>query len=317
MSVAESFGLATSSPLMEIAREAWRRWRRADPAIAVVTELDDLPHWTLTATAAEKRDLFARLAALTSTDHDAATVLAWLLLPGASDLAAALGDLAEDIDALVAGQLWIECAEAHRLNPAVVKPEILRRTRRAVCAELGVGEGARRQDRVWASALSVDFIENVITDVFVPEMEEDGFALVTELAIDAMDAGVVTVFDAWLVEHLARVASWHGAAGGRGRMGLTTPAVVDEVAELVRLSSRALRRRATTIVDRLAEYARVRDDPDLYPKWRARHPPMQVSASEEMHLVVGDDSAEWIKARDLDPASVRGVGSGSPIRRNA
>ena len=45
-----------------------------------------------------------------------------------------------------------------------------------------------------------------------------------------MDANAINVFDAWLLGHLAGVAAQMGVAGSRGRMGLTTPAVVDEIA---------------------------------------------------------------------------------------
>ena len=130
----------------------------------------------------------------------------------------------------------------------------------------------------------------------------DPFWEVTGLMIEAIDAKALHVFDAWLLGELARIAAELDVAGRRGRSGLTTPAVVDELAATVHLSARAIRRRATTALDRWAEFLRVRDDPDAYPAWRAKHRDCAVTPAEEMQLVLNEDGpAEFFRTRDLPP----------------
>ena len=233
---------------------AWPRWCAADPELAVVDELAELSEWTRQAAAQRRNDVLARLAALTKYDSVAAPALTWLLVPGATRLANDLRDLDPGIDGLVAGQLWVEVSGAYSLNGGRIAGAILGRARREVCAELGVGDGARRRDRVWAESIRVGSARELDVAADGYESQDELFDQVTELMIDAMDANAIHVFDAWLLGHLASVAAQMGVAGSRGRMGLTTPAVVDEVAGMVHLSPRAIRRRATTALDRFAEY---------------------------------------------------------------
>lgn len=51
--------------------------------------------------------MLARIHRLAVDEVDAAALLGWLLVPGASRLASFLADLSADMDALVAGQLWL------------------------------------------------------------------------------------------------------------------------------------------------------------------------------------------------------------------
>ncbi|HET7385587.1 MAG TPA: hypothetical protein VFJ19_02875 [Nocardioidaceae bacterium] len=306
------------SPLMLGARSAWARWCREDPELAVVCDLADLRTWTRTASHDEKATVTAALATRTEHDQTAVAALVWLLIPGACVLAEELHDLAPEIDALVAGQLWIEAASSWRLRGPGIAGTILRRVRRAVCADLGVGDGARRRDRSWATSVRMARLDDTIAAA--PDTGGvDPFWQVTELLMEAMDDHVLGVFDAWLIGELAQVAHYAEAAGRRGRMGLTTPGVVETVAQHVRLSPRALRRRAVKAVDRIAEYLAVRDDPARFAVWKARHPPVSLTAREQMQLVIDEDeSAYWIRARsrvaggsvhDASPGSRRSAGA--------
>lgn len=304
-------GLATNlgvdddrSPLMVAAHRIWTRWCAADPELAVVEDLGDLPAWTRRATASTKGAVLSKLAALTASDEEAVTVLVWLLIPGATRIADNLRDLHPDIDRMVAGQLWLEAAQAHELDGGKVAGKILGRTRREVGADLGVGDLARRRDRVWAEATRVEYDATI---GFAPEddgSQGDAFWDLTGLMIEAMDVNAIHVFDAVLLGDLARVAAELNVGAHRGRMGLTTPAVVDVVAECVHLSSRAIRRRASAALDRLAEYVSVRDDQAKFLVWRAQHPTCQVTAAEEMHLVINEDhDAHFFRVRDLPPGA--------------
>lgn len=282
---------------MAAARTGWRRWCVADPCLAVVPELDELWEWMRRASGHKRDVVFRRLAALTAYEVEAITSVAWLLIPGGRVMATELRDLSPDIDGLVAGLLWAECSEAWRVHGSGMAHTLLMRTRREVCAELGVGDGAKRRDLAWAMAVPVAHMEvQVAADL--GEESPDPFWDVTELMIEVMDAGAIEVFDAWLIGELARVAHAADAPAHRGRMGLTTPAVVETVAQHVHLSTRALRRRATKAIDRIAEYVDVRDDPARFAAWKAQHPAGGLAAVEEMHLVIAEDcSPHWIRAR--------------------
>lgn len=177
------------------------------------------------------------------------------------------------------------------------RSHILQRTRREVCAELGVGEGAQRRDRAWATSVRVEHFDEVMVPAQDDETE-DPFWQVTALLIEAIDDGAIGVFDAWLIGELARIAHAFEAPGHRGRLGLTTPAVVDHVAQDVRLSTRALRRRAAKALDRMSEYVAVREDDARFAVWRARRRTASQLAQEEMELVIGvDEAAYWVRAR--------------------
>jgi hypothetical protein len=303
MGVAARLGVGDlGSPLMEAACHAWPRWCAADPKLAVVKELAELPEWMCHASGQQKNDVLSRLAALTEHDSLAEAAMAWLLVPGASRIANELGDLHRDIDGLVAGQLWIEVSRSHELSGRRIAGTILRRTRREVCAELGIGDRARRRDRVWAESIRVEDTSELGVAADGYESQDELFEQVTELMIDAMNAKAINSFDAWLLGQLANLATQMGVAGSRGRMGLTTPAVVDEVAGMVHLSARAIRRRATTALDRFAEYVRVRESPERFAVWKAQHTSCPVTPAEEMQLVLTEDcDPHFFRVRDLPP----------------
>lgn len=196
------------SPLMRAVCGSWARWCTDDPELAVVETLTELPEWTRHACGEEKDAVLSRLAGLTAYERDAAVALAWLLLPGATRVAAELSDLHPDIDGLVAGQLWIEVSGAHRLRPRRVAATILARTRREVAAELGVGDLATRRDRVWAEAVRMETDENLPVVADGHESLDDLFDQITDLMIDAMDANAI---DASTRGFSAR---WHNSLQG-------------------------------------------------------------------------------------------------------
>lgn len=303
--VAAHLGLEPEeAPLVIAARAAWQQWCVDDPTLAVVPELDDLSSWTRGAAGAEKDAVLGKVAARTAYDTDAAVVLAWLLLPGATRVAGELRDLHPDIDGLVAGQLWIEVSGAHHLRTRRVAATILARTRREVAAELGIGDLAMRRDRVWAETVRVANDDDLAVPADAHESLDDLFDQITDLMIEAMDANAIHVFDAWLLGSLANLAAQMDAPGHRGRMGLTAPAVVDRLADVVHLSPRAIRRRASAALEQWAEYVAVRDDPERFAMWRAQHTCCPVTPAEEMQLVLTEDNdAHFFRVRDLPPGA--------------
>lgn len=292
MDLANCLGVGDiDSPLMTAAAAAWRRWSAADASLAVVAKLEELRAWTTQAPREEKADVLARLAALTAADADAVTVMAWLLVPGATGVAAELRDLHPDIDGLVVGQLWIEVSSAHRLTGSGLARAILRRTRSEVMAELGIGDAAERRDRAWAHAFSAD---GTVEDLTAPEPEPFADYTVLELLKAAFIDGAAVGFDLYLLWELAHIAETLGAPAHRGRMGLTTPAVVEAFAAERHLNARSVRRRASEVLDRLREYASVRDDVDALAHWKTLHPPVVLSAREQMELAIEEEQAWWL-----------------------
>lgn len=138
MSVAKCLGVDDlDGPNMNEARSHWPQWCEEEPALAIVDDLKDLPHWMRQAEPAERDAVVSALLRLGATDRRASMVLAWLLVPGASLLAGRLRNLADVIDEVVAGQLWIQISE--HLSLAQRLPE----TRRRI-GDWRVGPGFRR-----------------------------------------------------------------------------------------------------------------------------------------------------------------------------
>lgn len=255
MSVAKCLGLDDfDGPAMGAAAVAWQRWCHQDPELAVVDDLPDLPGWTLRATTATKDALLARLHRLSQDDTEAATVLAWLLLPGATRLADSLRDLSPDIDALTAGELWLQI----RSRPAerCVAATILRAVRRSLLAELGHSEAARRSDGTWANTTLCDNPADLDLLAGVPELHADAVFETSLLMQSALVASLVSLPDASLLQQLAEAAEERSAPGRRGRAGLTSPSVVECVARYRPQSVRSIRRRASMLLDRLGRYAK-------------------------------------------------------------
>lgn len=305
MSVADRCGLHDpDGAQMHAARAAWVRWSTERPQLRTVEDLTDMHEWTRSVSSREANEILGVLASMTDREPEAITALMWALIPGAEALARRLADLPGDSEGLVAGQLWIEASQAHLLRTRSVAGAILARTRREVSAELGVGDLATRRDRVWAEAVCVADATQLEPAGDEYESQDELVGQVERLEVEAMEAHAINAFDAWLLDRLASVAARLEVPGHRGRMGLTTPAVVDELARIVHLSPRAIRRRATTALDRLAEYVKVRDDPHKFAVWRAQHPTCPVTPAEEMQLVITDEcDAHFFRVRDLPPGA--------------
>lgn len=285
MSVAKCLGLdGVDAPAMVAAAVAWQRWCHQDLELAVVDDLLDLPGWTRRATIAAKDVLLARLHRLAIDDAEAATVLAWLLLPGATRLADNLRDLSPDIDALTAGELWLKI----RSRPAnrCVAATILRAVRQSLLAELGHAEAARRSDRTWANTTLCENPDDLDVLAGVPELHADAVFEASLLVVSAVVRGLVTLGDASLLQQLAEVAEERSAPGRRGRAGLTSPSVVEYVGRYRPESVRSIRRRASMLMDRLGNYAK---DERLIEELRAfigahEVPPMSLDEVLEEYL---------------------------------
>ncbi|GAB3854576.1 hypothetical protein GCM10028801_08930 [Nocardioides maradonensis] len=303
MSVAECLGLADpESAMLMAARAAWPRWCSADRDLAVVPDLIELPRWTSAASRSAANQVLGALASLTATQPAAVTALAWVLLPGAEKVARKLADLHSDMDGLVAGQLWIEASQAHRLRTEKTAATILALVRREVSADVGVGDLAERRDRTMTRATeSTDALEQL------PMIEPlvDAGPVVVELFRSAYRAYAISGFDYWLLWILAEEADRQDAAAHRGRMGLTSPSVVEVVARDAALSARSLRTHAAKAIDRLRAFAEAREDPARFAEWTAQHPQPVLSVREERELAIREwEFDEFVKARRTAPLEV-------------
>lgn len=147
--IAEILGIdAEDSPALQEACESWRSWLELKPELRVVDDLADLPAWTHQRDP-RTNDVLRALARLGSpTGHDiklATSVLCWLLLPGAITLAKQYANVGRSqTDLLVATELWSAARSVDWQRSSAIASSVLRRTRRGVQAELGIGEGGRR-----------------------------------------------------------------------------------------------------------------------------------------------------------------------------
>jgi hypothetical protein len=255
MSVAKCLGLDdVDGPAIAAAAAAWQRWCHQEPAMAVVDELFDLPNWTRRVPTPTKDGLLFRLHRLAQDDAEAAAVVAWLLLPGATRLADSLRDLSPDIDALVAGELWLQI----RTRPAgrCVASTILRNVRRSLLAELGNAEAAQRRDRTWANTTLCDNAQDLDLLAGLPDLDADAVFESSLLVQRALLGGVLNLGEASLLQELADAAAEQQTPARRGRAGLTSPAVVEFVTRYRPGSARSVRRCASMLMDRLGRYAK-------------------------------------------------------------
>lgn len=304
MSVATCLGLDdVDGPAIAAAAVAWQRWCHLDPELAVVDDLVDLPAWTRRASPATKDALLARLHRRAQEDAEAASVLAWLLLPGATRLADNLWDLSPDIDALIAGELWLRI----RTRPAqrCVAATILRAVRRSLLAELGNAEAAQRRDRTWANTTLCDNAGDLDLLAGLPDLDADAVFESSLLVQRALLGGVLHLADASLLQELADVAGERQAPARRGRAGLTSPAVVAQVTRHRPRSARSVRRRASMLMDRLGRYARENRLVEDLGAFVAAHELRPMSLDEVLEEYLWQHIDEYVDEshRDLDESA--------------
>lgn len=262
------------------ARAAWHRWVTEGRVGGVVDDLVDLPAWAL-ASSDEAKAVLGVLASSTESEPDAITALVWALLPGAEKVARRLRDLSDDIDGLVASQLWIEASAAYRLATPNVAGAIVGQTQREVLADLGAGDLAVRRDRAMAQAIGDP---GLLDDLAWVGPEDDLGLVLAEVFHVGHEEAAINGLDYWLLWALAAEADRQNVPAHRGRVGLTAPAVVGAVAAEANLAPRSLRKRAARALDRLVEYVDARDDPRRYAAWKAQHRQRELTIWDELEL---------------------------------
>lgn len=200
----------------------------------------------------ERDAVLATLRNIAADDQRAYVLLAWLLMPNAARVAGKIRRLADAIDEIVAGQLWIQICDHDPHDDTFVAARILDRVYRESMAELGVGDLAMRRDEAWAMAVPVDAFDEAIIDEDEVRRRKD---VLNDLLQRAIDSGRLPESDRDLLLDLAHAAEHLEAPGRRGRGGLMTPSVTQMVEEAHALSSRSIRRHASGAIRALREEA--------------------------------------------------------------
>ena len=263
MSVATKLGLTDPGRgLLAEAGEKWSRWCEEDPRLAVADGLLELQAWLLETVGPEAPQsawddadgvmhALARLASPRGGDDIAATAaVAYLLLPGASLLANRLRGVAEQIDQLVAAQLWLEIRAFKWERLQKVAANILWNTRREVLREaradqailLDPGADAWQRAEARARTDTEDLYESL-------EMTW----LVRHLLARAITEGVITDRERTVLLALAEAAADHEVTVHRGVAGLYSRPALHAVARQTGWSISTVRRRAMASIEAMAD----------------------------------------------------------------
>lgn len=254
MSVAKCLGVDDiDAPNMRELRAEWPHWCQSIPALPPVSDLTHLPNWMQNANPNQRDAVLTALRTIAETDRRAYLALAWLLMPGASKVAGRLRRLADRIDEVAAGQLWMQICGHSPDDSSYVAKKILGRVAKESMAELGVGDLAKRRDPMWSATVVVDAFEESQGE------ESDDAAMAKEEMNDllqrAVDSGKLSAADRDLLLDLAHAAANTRAPGRRGRGGLMTPSVTQMVEESHAMSSRSVRRHASSAIKALQDEA--------------------------------------------------------------
>ena len=255
MCVATHLGLNDpDNDVLALARSRWPQWQQKHPVLRVVEDLLELPDWLRAAGPVRADEVLLVLAQLSSRDGGddvAATgALAWVLLPGASLLAARLATLTPRIDQLLAAALWVEARTFAWQSRRRVAANILMNTRRSVMRDLGVGVCA---DPTWRRSVPVDPTQQWRETPTEEEVPPTGDEL-TQLLARACALQVISDSDRTLLLDVAGTAHRHAPPrSGRGNAGLLSNAVSAEVGNRVGVSAITIRRRTHRTLEALRE----------------------------------------------------------------
>ncbi|MGO0577726.1 hypothetical protein [Ornithinimicrobium panacihumi] len=233
--------------------------------LEVCDALPELPGWVRQAGPQEANEVLLALAELGAADGGddpvATAALLWLLLPGAVGVAHALRSVSDQIDELVAGQLWICARTVSWAKGVAVAATVLMNTRREVLNELGLSKEARAAGyEVPTADLAYlcgrwSFATPVGTGTSQDSAAGEDAALLRGLLEDAIAVGVVTGDDAHLLLRLAQAADTR--RGGRGLGGLLARSTSTDVAREWGVSRASVTRRADRALRALRQtYAR-------------------------------------------------------------
>jgi hypothetical protein len=242
MSVTQAIGYTTDQ-IDQMIRGHWEGWAEIVPDLDLVPDPLQLKRWL---TSADRRDAdrilrgLAQLASINGADSiEAAAVLAWLLVPVASLVAHHLGALHQDIDQLVAGQLWIEVRTYPWQTTGRVAANVRFKVRKQLLKDLGATLP------MW---LPLDEVRSSISD---PERHSSE---ILEILIDGLEAEVISQDDFDLLLAVLDAAERIPIQPFTG-LRLTGNRVSEAVASELAVTGRTVRRQTTGSIRALAEFA--------------------------------------------------------------
>lgn len=260
MSLRTQLGLTGVSPTpVQRAVEAWPAWASQHPVLARVEDPEQLDTWLQEVAPREANEVLLALGEIGAVDGAddtaAASVLAELLVPGATVIAQDLHRMSPRMDELVAAQLWISVRTLSWGDRIQVASTVLMNVRRDVLRHLG-----------WASAWSqrVSLLDPTqdegaswlsIESRRQPFEHQGAQDALYDLLEDAVAAQIVPLREVRLLLRLAEASD--GSATRRANAGLTSKPAVREVAAEQCTSTASVERRARRALGQLrGSYAR-------------------------------------------------------------
>lgn len=242
MSVTQAIGYTTDQ-IEQMIREHWQGWAEVAPDLCLVPDPLQLKRWL---TDSDRRDAdrilrgLAQLASVDGADSiKAAAVLAWLLVPAATLVAHHLGALHQDMDQLVAGQLWIEVRTYPWQTTGRVAANVRFNVRKKLLKDLGATLP------MW---LPLDEVRSSTRD---PEQYNSE---ILAILIDGLDAEVISQDDFDLLLAVLDAAERIPVQPFTG-LRLTGNKVSEAVAADRTVTGRTVRRQTTGSIRALAEFA--------------------------------------------------------------
>lgn len=266
MTIQQALGLEPEGATLKRLEALWPTWAAADPRIRV-TDFEGLRCFQRSGETHQVRELIAALASRAAIegadDPDAASALAFMLIPGAVVIARNLRewvdqsrpDWASDLaalDALVASELWRTIREfpAHHLENVV--GNVLARTKYACRRELGDRLQLHRAHSVWPDTTLVDDLDELDRLLYAAsEGPCPTTVRVREALKDGIDAGLIDLAEADLLYEVSERVGDLGYNLVRGSGGLTSHQVAAQLAAAEGISTMTMRRRIQRALDAL------------------------------------------------------------------
>lgn len=247
MSVETALGISAEIA-QQIITQRWEGWVKARPALALV-DRTNVRGWLRRVDLDQASAALRGLAQLAATDGgddtEAATVLAWVMLPAACRIASDLSDLHPDIDCIVASQLWIEVRTFNWRASRKVAGNLTRSLRRGVLRECGAGS------QTLIEALTIPWQE-LLEQMADEPANEDPLETLVEVLDLGVAQGIIKDCDRSLLLDMVEAARVSTRRHNAARSLLAVSAVVGPKRGM---PSRSVRRRGRRALDALAARA--------------------------------------------------------------
>lgn len=265
MCIQRALSLEAEGATLKRLEALWPVWAEADPRLAV-TSFEGLREFEYSGDPDQKRALRLALAGKAAVagedDTDAAAALAWLLLPGVIAIARRLHDWVaktcptwgrdtEELDALVASELWVAIREFPVDRLENVRGNVLARTKYACRLQLGDRQQLQRLNSSWSRIYILGDghdLEDTLGEI--PD-EEEPFEVTERVHATfraALDRGLIETADAQLLFDVAERVGTKNYNVARGAGGLTSHQVAADLAELHGITESGMRKRIQRVL---------------------------------------------------------------------